>query len=169
MRGAQYSGGVETSWDGLPIARDKPFACVVIVWRDGLDRREFLLLHRLAPGGAGYEGDWAWTPPAGARQPGEAPTDAARRELLEETGLALPLRPLPGAAVTDEVELYAAHAPASAQVVLDAEHDRFAWLPLDEAAGRCLPPLVAAGLRNAVALLASSPEPGTPPTATERP
>ena len=34
-------------------------------------RDEFLLLHRVAPGGPDYEGEWAWTPPAGARQPRE--------------------------------------------------------------------------------------------------
>jgi 8-oxo-dGTP pyrophosphatase MutT (NUDIX family) len=144
---------METTWDGLPIAPDKPFACAVIVWRQGALGREFLVLHRTAPGGSAYEGDWAWTPPSGARQPGEMPDGAARRELFEETGLALPLRPLPGAAVTDEVELFATRAPAGARIVLDREHDRFAWLPLEEACARCLPPIVAAGLRNAAAML----------------
>ncbi|MBA3330077.1 MAG: hypothetical protein H0T39_04240, partial [Actinobacteria bacterium] len=62
---------METTWDGLPVARERPYACCVVVWREGERGREFLLLHRMAPGGAGFEGDWAWTPPSGARQPGE--------------------------------------------------------------------------------------------------
>ena len=80
---------LERTWDGLPVAREPPYASCVVVWRAGGGGRELLVLHRLAPGGPGYEGDWAWTPPSGARQPGETPGDAARRELREETGLAL--------------------------------------------------------------------------------
>lgn len=36
-------------------------------------------------------GDWEWTPPAGASEPGEAAYHTAVRELREETGLQLPL------------------------------------------------------------------------------
>jgi 8-oxo-dGTP pyrophosphatase MutT (NUDIX family) len=141
--------GMQTTWDGLPVAPERPYACCVVVWREGTGAREFLLLHRLAPGGAAYEGDWAWTPPSGARQPGELPAVAAARELQEESGLTLPLTHLPVAAATEDVALYVAQAPPEVEVVLDAEHDRFDWLPLEEALVRCLPPVVAAGLANA--------------------
>ncbi len=122
-----------------------------MVWREVDGRREFLLLHRIAPGGASYEGEWAWTPPSGARQPGEAPHAAATRELLEEIGLALPLTALPDASASEDVALYVAEAPPGAEIVLDDEHDRFVWLPLEEALPKCLPPVVASGLANAAA------------------
>lgn len=98
-----------------------------------------------------YEGEWAWTPPAGARQPGETPHAAAARELKEEIGLALPLKPLPDASASEDVALYAAEAPLDAEVVIDDEHDRFLWLPLADALPKCLPPVVASGLANAAA------------------
>jgi 8-oxo-dGTP pyrophosphatase MutT (NUDIX family) len=142
---------MNVTWDGLPIAHEKPFAVAIVVWRTGASRREFLLLHRLAPGGTDYEGDWAWTPPAGARQPGEAPGAAAARELEEEIGFALPLTPLVDASASEDVALYAAEAPLNAEVVLDEEHDRFVWLPLAEALPKCLPGFVASGLANAAA------------------
>jgi 8-oxo-dGTP pyrophosphatase MutT (NUDIX family) len=149
---------VETTWDGLPVAPEPPFAACVVVWREGVDGREFLVLHRLAPGGAGYEGEWAWTPPAGARQPGEEADEAARRELYEETGLALGLVPAPGASATEEVALYVAQASPGDEIRLDPEHDRFEWLPLDAALDRCLPLVVAQGLANAAAWLDAAAE-----------
>ena len=141
----------ETTWDGLPIARERPYACAVVVWRQGAEGIEFLLLHRLAPGGADYEGEWAWTPPSGARQPGEALDAAAARELEEEIGLTLPLTRLLDASASEDVALYVAQAPQDARIVLDDEHDRFVWLPLEEALPKCLPPAVASGLANAAA------------------
>ena len=143
---------VEATWDGMPVARERPYACCVVVWREpGEGEREFLLLHRLAPGGAGHEGEWAWTPPSGGRRPGEPPDAAAARELEEETGLALPLTPLLDASASEDVALYLAQAPAGAEIVLDEEHDRFLWLQLEEALPLCRPPVVAAGLANAAA------------------
>lgn len=130
------------TWDGLPVANEPPYASCVVVWRTGRNAREFLVLHRLAPGGIDFEGDWAWTPPSGARQPGETPDEAAARELREETGLSLPLVRLADAP-SDEVALYTAELAVDAEVVLDAEHDRATWLPIDEAVRLCLPPRVA--------------------------
>jgi 8-oxo-dGTP pyrophosphatase MutT (NUDIX family) len=137
---------VETTWDGVPVAREPPYACCVVVWREGAVGREFLVLHR-AHDGPEYAGDWAWTPPSGARQPGEAPRDAAARELREEAGLELPVAPIQSP--NPDVALFVAEASRDAEVTLDAEHDAYSWLPLDKAASLCLPATVADGLRHA--------------------
>jgi 8-oxo-dGTP pyrophosphatase MutT (NUDIX family) len=142
---------VETTWDGLPVARERPYACCVVVWREGTAGREFLVLHR-AHFGPDFAGDWAWTPPSGARQPGEDPAAAATRELREETGLELPLARVESP--NPDIALYVAEAPAAAEVALDPEHDAHRWLPLDAAAGLCLPATVADGLRAAATILA---------------
>jgi 8-oxo-dGTP pyrophosphatase MutT (NUDIX family) len=139
------------TWDGLPVAREPPYACCVVVWREAAGGREFLVLHR-AHFGPDFAGDWAWTPPSGARLPGEDPAAAAARELREETGLELALRRVDSP--NPDVTLYAAEAPADSEVVLDAEHDAQRWLPLEAAAGLCLPAAVADGLRSAAAALA---------------
>jgi 8-oxo-dGTP pyrophosphatase MutT (NUDIX family) len=138
---------VERTWDGLQVAQERPWVSAVVVWRQGPEAREFLLLHRHHRGPE-FAGDWAWTSPAGARQPGETPDDAAHRELLEETGLTLPLRgPLDH--VTEDVALYVAQAESDAAVVIDPEHDRFEWVTLEVAIRRCLPSVVAEGIRIA--------------------
>ncbi|HJQ51044.1 MAG TPA: NUDIX domain-containing protein [Gaiellaceae bacterium] len=141
---------METTWDGVPVAREPPFAACAVVWREGLGGREFLVLHR-AHFGPNFAGDWAWTPPSGARQPGEEPADAAARELREETGLDLPLERIEPP--DEEVALFLAEAPVGADVVLDPEHDSYRWLPLDEATLLCLPARVAHGLRHAASYL----------------
>jgi len=142
---------METTWDGLPVSREKPFAACVVVWRSAPGGREFLVLHR-HHGGPEYEGDWAWTPPSGARLPGEEPGMAASRELQEETGLALPLTRC-SRDPSDEVVLYVTEAPPDAAIVLDAEHDRFEWRSLAAAVSSCLPPSVALCLELAAAEL----------------
>jgi 8-oxo-dGTP pyrophosphatase MutT (NUDIX family) len=139
---------METTWDGLPVAREPPYVCCVVVWRQGVAAGEFLILHR-AHFRPDFAGDWAWTPPSGARQPDEAPDEAAARELREETGLELALSRIesPNA----DVALYVAQAPQDAEVTLDAEHDAHRWLPLEEATELCLPATVADALRAAAA------------------
>jgi 8-oxo-dGTP pyrophosphatase MutT (NUDIX family) len=141
-----------TTWDGLPVAHEPPYACCVVVWRLCEHGREFLVLHRLAPGGAGFEGPWAWTPPSGARQPGERADAAAARELREETGLTLPFTHVPDAP-TERVALYIAEASPETEIVLDDEHDELRWLSVGEAAALCLPSEVGACLVNADAWL----------------
>ena len=128
-----------TTWDGLPVAPDKPYAVAVLVWRAGTGEHEWLVLHR-AHEGPDYAGDWAWTPPAGARLPGETPEEAAVRELMEEAGLAIPFEAT--SCGNDDVVVFQAEAPADARIVLSPEHDDYAWLSLDEARARCLPALV---------------------------
>ncbi|HEV2590357.1 MAG TPA: NUDIX domain-containing protein [Gaiellaceae bacterium] len=135
---------METTWDGLPVADENPHASSVVVWRRSATGCEYLLLHR-AHHGPEYEGEWAGTPPSGARQPGETREEAAARELLEEAGLTLAFFPV--AHVIDEVALFCAEAPGDEAITLDAEHDAYAWLPLDGAVSRCLPAVVGESLR----------------------
>jgi predicted metal-dependent hydrolase len=126
-----------TTWDRRPVAGERPYGSSVVVWRRSEGQREYLVLHRRAAGAADYAGDWAWTPPSGARQPGEDIEAAARRELLEETGLELSLTPTElGSA---EWRLFHAETAADARVVLDEEHDRYRWVSAEEAARICLP------------------------------
>ena len=129
-----------TTWDEQPVARDKPYGCSVVVWRRVAGAREYLILHRRAAGPPDYEGNWAWTPPSGARRPGENLDESARRELREETGLELPLNATDLG--SEEWVVFWAEAPTDAEVVLDAEHDRFLWVAAEEAALVCLPALV---------------------------
>jgi predicted metal-dependent hydrolase len=142
-----------TTWDDRPMATHKPYGCSVVVWRRRELGREYLILHRRAPGGPEFEGDWAWTPPSGARQPDESPDDAARRELCEETGLELPITRTDVG--KEQWAVYVAEAPPDAEIVLDAEHDRAAWLSLEAAVQACLPAMVGASLRAVDDLLGS--------------
>ena len=142
-------GGAAT-WDGLPISQEQPHGASVVVYRRCGTAYEYLVLHR-AHEGPDYEGDWAWTPPSGARFPGEAVKVCARRELAEETGMSLP--PLPTAFGTDEWEVYLAQAPATWEVVVSEEHDRFEWLPAAEAIARCLPAVVGESIRRVADLV----------------
>ncbi|WP_432995529.1 NUDIX hydrolase [Dactylosporangium sp. CA-233914] len=59
--------------------RSRPAARVVCL--DGAQR--VLLLRWKDPA----DGSWLWEPPGGGIDPGESPLQAARRELVEETGL----------------------------------------------------------------------------------
>lgn len=136
-----------TTWDGKPISSQPPFGCTVVVYRQGRQGLELLLLHR-AQHGPEYEGDWAWTPPAGCRLPGEALLTCALRELQEETGLQLSVEPIPCG--TGEWPLFVAKAPHGAQVMLDAEHDRYEWLPPADAVRRCSPEAVSKALARAI-------------------
>ena len=131
-----------------PISPGPPFGCTVVVYRQGREGLELLLLHR-AEHGPGYEGDWAWTPPAGARLPGEPVLSCALRELKEETGLQLALDATPCG--TGEWAVFVAKAPPEAKVVLDAEHDRYEWLPPADAVSRCRPDAVSESLARAIA------------------
>ncbi len=141
-----------TTWDGQPISAEPPHGAAIVVYRRRADGElEFLMLHR-AHHGSEYAGDWAWGCPSGARHPGEPIDECARRELLEESGLALEVVPV----IVDGQEnwpCYIAEAPAECDVVLSLEHDRFEWLVLDDAIARCLPEQVGLGLRRAAELI----------------
>jgi len=127
-------------------AGEAPFGAAVVVYRRA-PAIEVLVLHRT---GAATKGDWAWTPPGGARFPAEPVEQCAARELHEEVGLDLEPR-----AVTalDEAgwAVYAVEVAAQTSVALDEEHDRFEWVCPGEAIARCTPRVVGATIAAAVA------------------
>jgi len=115
---------------------------------DGKGGWEYLLLHR-AHRGPDYAGDWAWTPPSGARLPGEPVLAGALRELKEEAGISsAELLPVD---LSGHWAIFLAEVPAAIQIRLDAEHDRFEWVPEAEALARCKPASVAASVAAAAA------------------
>ena len=128
--------GEERTWDGKLISPEPPYGAMVVVYRRGIDEVEFLVLHR-AHEGADYEGEWPWTPPSGARYPGEPIERCAARELREETGLELSLE---RTGYGDrEWYVYVAEARPSDGVKLGKEHDRYEWVGVEEAVRRCPP------------------------------
>lgn len=110
--------------------------------REGEAGLELLLLRR----SAGTRCPGSWEAVHGHIEAGETPVTAARRELLEETGLT-PVRWYNLSRVEmfyqhslDEVALvpvFVAMVGAAATVVLGPEHDASVWLPFAEAGGRC--------------------------------
>lgn len=150
------TGGVERTWDGVEIATDDPRGATVVVRRAAPGGPEVLLLHR-AQEGPDYDGDWAWTSPAGCRQPGESVYAGARRELAEEaglTGLGVWAVDVTRGAGTDgdfgRWALFAADLADGIQVdLVDPEHDRHEWLPVGEAVDRVRPTIVAEALGKA--------------------
>ncbi len=137
-----------TTWDGLPVADEPPYGATAVVFRREGDGIEILLLHR-SENGPDYEGDWAWTPPSGARQPEEAIDACARRELWEEAGLAAALQPV--ADGPESWRVYVAEVGGNARVQLhDPEHDRFIWTDPEHAVRVCLPDVVREGLSLAI-------------------
>jgi 8-oxo-dGTP pyrophosphatase MutT (NUDIX family) len=142
-------GGAEefTTWDGEPVSRDPPHGATVVVASRSPDGWRYLLLHR-AHHGPDWEGDWAWTPPAGSRKPGEEITACAIRELHEEAGLHASPRPV----LTGDVEwaVFALEVPWDTAVAVDgAEHDRLEWVSYAEARRRMRPESVADGFTTA--------------------
>jgi 8-oxo-dGTP pyrophosphatase MutT (NUDIX family) len=134
--------GMSRTWDGKPIADDPPFGATVIVYRVLPSGTEFLLLHR-AHAAPDHLGNWVWTPPAGARHPGESIEACAQRELREETGLTAPLRRLNNA--DGDWAIFLAQPTYAPEIVLDDEHDRFEWVSLRDAMTRCRPEHAATG------------------------
>jgi 8-oxo-dGTP pyrophosphatase MutT (NUDIX family) len=128
------------TYDGLPVAENPPHGATVVVSSEAPEGRRYLVLHR-AHDGPDHEGDWAWTPPAGARLPGEDLFHCASRELEEETGL----RGAPTLLTEADAPwaVFELELPWRPHVVLDEEHDRFEWVTFEEACARCLPNVVA--------------------------
>jgi 8-oxo-dGTP pyrophosphatase MutT (NUDIX family) len=138
------------SYDGVPIAPDEPYGAAIVVRRGA----EYLILHR-AHHGPGYEGDWAWTPPSGCRQPGEAVLRAALRELAEESGIVASPASLRVLDLSGRWVRFGLDVPAGTQARVDPEHDRFEWVGAAEAIARCQPVAVADGLRLAASVIAA--------------
>jgi len=134
---------VATTYDGLPISPTPPFGATIVVSCYVGSERRYLLLHR-AHEGPDYEGDWAWTPPAGSRFPGEPIGTCAARELEEETGLSRELRTI-RASDTDWA-LFTLEFDVKPEVRLDSEHDRYEWVTLADARVRCKPEVIVSGL-----------------------
>lgn len=130
---------VDATCDGAPISKEPPFGASVVVYRRKSDGVEFLVLHR-AHKGIAYSGEWAWTPPAGARRPNEPISECAQRELIEETGLALLLEATEYG--SEDWAVYRAEINPAATILLDQEHDRYEWQPFERAAAMCLPKTV---------------------------
>ena len=111
------------------------------VLRDRGGGLEALVLRR----GPGGRNPGSWETVHGTMEPGESPVDAARRELVEETGLAA-LRWYNLSRVesffwhaTGEVILipqFAVFVAPDAAPRLSPEHDGAEWLPLGEARAR---------------------------------
>lgn len=141
---------MEQTWDGQPVAALPPFGAAIVVSRWQSEALQVLVLHR-AHQGENFEGEWAWTPPSGARRPGEAIAACARRELLEETGLALE----PALVRGEDAEwwVYGVLLEEEQPIVLSAEHDRYRWLPPQEAMALCTPAVVAEGIRQATRII----------------
>lgn len=134
------------TWDGLPISKEPPTGTAIVVYRRTEGGLEFLILHR-AHSGPDYDGDWAWGPPSGARFPDEPVGRCAERELLEESGLRLIVQPT--SIHSCEWPVYVAEASIEGMVILSPEHDRYAWLPIDQAISMVSPELVQRGLAEA--------------------
>ncbi len=117
-----------------------PNAASVALIRDG----QVLLIRRARPPMAGF-----WTLPGGRREPGEAIADTARREVLEELGLAISaLRTLTMVAVGEwTLEVFVAAAddvpPAPSGEIAD-----WRWAGLDDLGGLATTP----GLADVLAL-----------------
>jgi 8-oxo-dGTP pyrophosphatase MutT (NUDIX family) len=114
----------------------------VVVWRGGVDGPEVLLLHRAGRG----DEDWAWTPPGGGLWPGELHHACAVRELREETGLVLDPVPVDH---DGDFAVHVAELRTPTEIVLSDEHDRYEWLPVEDAVARCRPVRVGDSIRAA--------------------
>lgn len=114
----------------------RSFSVSVIIIRVTDMRHELLLLKRNGT----LAGTWCQV--AGAIEPGETAWQAAKREVREETGLAL--QKLYSADICEQfyeadrnaitlVPVFVGYADANSQVILNAEHQDFRWVGFEEA------------------------------------
>jgi len=106
---ADFGGPKEyTTWDGEPVSRDRPHGATVVVAAQSPEGWQYVLLHR-GHNGPDWADDWAWSPPAGCRKPGEDLAACAARELQEETGIRA--EPCPVVADNTDWALFALEVP----------------------------------------------------------
>jgi 8-oxo-dGTP diphosphatase len=129
---------------------EPPYGALIVVYRRAGGENELLMMHR-AHAGPDFEGDWAWGPPGGCREPGESIDECARRELYEETGLELPLQLVPHH--DRNWAVYLAEAATDSPVRLSEEHDRCTWAAADEALAVTSPEIIVAELKSALRTL----------------
>lgn len=139
------------SWEERDVDRE---TVAVAVLREG-EEPEVLVLERLEERG-GFQ-----QIVTGKIEAGESPEEAARREVREETGLALEVRSLGyrhAFGIGDEPlvareHAFVAVAPAGARITLDAsEHRASRWLPVQQAKAE----MPFAGLRRTIELASAS-------------
>jgi len=102
-------------------------------------------------------GTWGWEIPVGRAEPGEDPSQAAAREVEEETGWRPgPLRPLLTAEATPGISTSVHHiyrADSATRIGApedDFESSRIDWVPLD-----AIPALISAGKISSATTLAA--------------
>ncbi len=129
--------GAFTTWDGQPVSREPPHGASTVVLAESPAGWRVLVVHRAR---MGPDGDWAWTPPSGARLPGEEVAHCAQRELAEEVGMHERCSPV---TASPTWATFGAVVAWGTPVLLDGtEHDRFAWLAPEQAVERCQPAVV---------------------------
>jgi len=123
-------------------------AVTVLVFRDG----RMLSMRRAASQDAG---PGLWEGVSGRVQPGEDPIAAARREVLEETGLRVEIRSRPLTAYAAlrrgepmTVIVFAAEHQGG-EVVISEEHDAFRWCELEELSRLGVPKQLVQAARDA--------------------
>jgi 8-oxo-dGTP pyrophosphatase MutT (NUDIX family) len=126
---------------------DSALGAMIAVYRRVMGGVEYLILHR-GHAGPAYEGEWAWGPPGGSREPGESIDACAARELCEETGLEGELTPIPFR--DPRWAVYVQEVPPDAQIRLSEEHDRFLWLTAEEALALVSPEIIVEELRAVI-------------------
>ena len=101
----------------------------------------------------------AWDALSGRVRPGEQPHDAARREVREESGLAINLDPRPVTSYVakrnkDDMMVVAYRAESeTGEVVLSHEHDEYEWMTIAEFASACPFPILVEAARLAARTL----------------
>jgi 8-oxo-dGTP pyrophosphatase MutT (NUDIX family) len=135
-----------------------PFNANVVVTSQSPTGLRVLLLH---PSDIDtYDGDWAWVPPGGCREPDEDIATCARRELEEETGIVA----VPEVVVSEGVDIaiFSLDVPWGTPVRLSSEHTDADWVAVEQLHQRCRPAAVLSTIRTATAAIRATVRPTDP-------